>query len=75
MKLELPGKKYLGRAHEDEALPAELARMRSLRVLGLDFCGLRTVPAFVSEALDLYWNDFQIGAPLDFLIEGCPPPT
>ena len=51
--------------------------MKSLRVLILSHCGLRTVPAFVGELeslelLDLSYNDVQIDATLDSLIKGCP---
>ena len=62
---------------QEEAFPAELGKMKSLRVLSLASCNLRIVPAFVGElesleALDLSWNNFQIDAPLDFLIKCCP---
>jgi Leucine Rich repeats (2 copies) len=67
----------LGNAHEDEAFPPELGRMKYLRVLVLSHCGLGTVPVFVGELksleiLDLSYNDLQNDAPLDFLIKGCP---
>jgi len=68
----------LGYAPQDEAFPAELGKLKSLRVLDLSHCGLRTVPSFVGglqslERLALFDNDEQIcGATLDILIEGCP---
>lgn len=52
--------------------------MKSLRVLGLKNCFLRTVPSFLGgleslESLNLESNDIlQIHDPLDFLIDGCP---
>ena len=51
--------------------------MGSLQVLALSYCGLRAVPAFVGELqslerLDLSYNDQQIFATLDILIEDCP---
>ena len=62
---------------QDEAFPAELAGMESLRELNLSNCGLRAVPAFVGgleslERLDLSHNNEEICATLDILIEGCP---
>ena len=76
-KLDVSYNNYLGDVPQDEAFPAELGKMKSLRVLSLASCNLRIVPAFVGElesleALDLSWNNFQIDAPLDFLIKGCP---
>jgi len=68
----------LGNAPRDEAFPAELAKMKSLRVLYLEPCRLRTVPFFSSElesleALDVSCtDDLEIDAPLDFLIRRCP---
>ena len=62
----------------EEAFPAELGRLKSLRVLGLQCCYLRTIPAFVGdleslEGLDLSLNyNLRIDAPLDFLVNGCP---
>lgn len=50
-------------------------------LLNLYCCGLSTVPAFLGElksleSLNLSSNaDLQIDAPLDFLVEGCPPPA
>ena len=51
--------------------------MKSLRFLDLSYCFLRAVPAFVVELesleiLDLIFNNVQIFATLDFLIEGYP---
>jgi len=45
----------------DEAFPAELGKMKSLRELGLHHCALRAVPAFIGELkslenLNLSWN-------------------
>ena len=76
-KLDVSYNNYLGDVPQDEAFPAELGKMKSLRVLSLASCNLRIVPAFVGElesleALDLSWNNFQIDAPLDFLIKCCP---
>ena len=67
----------LGYAPQDEAFPAELGKLKSLRALVLSHCGLRTVPSFVGglqslERLALFDNDEQICATLDILIEGCP---
>ena len=45
--LNLADNMNLGNAPQDEAFPAELGKMKSLRVLDLSFCGLRAVPAFV----------------------------
>jgi len=75
--INLAGNMDLGNAHEDEAFPPELGRMKYLRVLVLSHCGLGTVPVFVGELksleiLDLSYNDLQNDAPLDFLIKGCP---
>jgi len=76
-KLDLADNMDLGYAPQDEAFPAELGKMKSLRVLDLSHCGLRTVPAFVGELQSverriLFDNDEQICATLDILIEGCP---
>ena len=76
-KLNLSGSSNLGNAPQDVTFPAELGKMKSLRVLILSHCGLRTVPAFVGELeslelLDLSYNDVQIDATLDSLIKGCP---
>jgi len=76
-KLNLSGSSNLGNAPQDATFPAELGKMKSLRVLILSHCGLRTVPAFVGELeslelLDLSYNDVQIDATLDSLIKGCP---
>ena len=76
-KLDLATNNNLGKAPEEEAFPAELGNMKSLRELSLSSCGLRTVPAFVGElesleVLDLTENDVQIYTSLDFLVEGCP---
>ena len=83
--LALGGNEDLGKTPEDEAFPAELKKMKSLRELYFGTgggrgsgCGLRTVPAFVGEqesleTLDLSHNeDLQIDASLDFLIEKFP---
>ena len=75
--INLAGNMDLGNAHEDEAFPPELGRMKYLRVLVLSYCGLGTVPVFVGELksleiLDLSYNDLQNDAPLDFLIKGFP---
>ena len=75
--LDLTYNAGLGDAPRDEAFPAELAKMKSLRLFSLDSCRPRTVPFFSSElesleALDVSWNNFQIDAPLDFLIGRCP---
>ena len=78
-KLDLSRNETLGSTLPvDEAFPAELGKMKSLRVLDLSFCCLRAVPAFVGEleSLEIFYlcdNDhLQIHAPLDFLVEGCP---
>ena len=76
-KVELTQNEDLGNAPQDEAFPAELGKMKSLRVLNLTCCGLRTIPAFVGELeslefLDLSGNDVQIYSTLDFLIESFP---
>ena len=75
--LDLAGNSFLGDSPQDEAFPAELGRMKSLRELGLSSCGLRAVPAFVGGLeslgiLQILRNDEQIYATLDVLIEGCP---
>jgi len=75
--LFLTGNENLRDAPQDEPFPAELGRMKSLRELGLSYCGFRAVPAFVGglqslEILYLRRNDEQIYATLDVLIEGCP---
>ena len=76
-ELDLALNKSLGSTPE-EAFPAALGNLRSLRVLDLHYCDLRTVPAFLGKLKSLeilrlnYNNDLQIDAPLDFLIEGCP---
>ena len=75
--LNLADNGNLGNAPQDEAFPAELGKMGSLQVLALSYCGLRAVPAFVGELqslerLDLSYNDQQIFATLDILIEDCP---
>ena len=75
--INLAGNMDLGNAHEDEAFPPELGRMKYLRVLVLSHCGLGTVLVFVGELksleiLDLTYNDLQNDAPLDFLIKGFP---
>ena len=77
--LNLAGNMHLGNAPQDEAFPAELGKLKSLRVLDLSHCGLRTVPSFVGglqslERLALFENDEQICATLDILLEGCPCP-
>ena len=62
---------------DEVQFPAELGKLKSLRRLSLNGC-FRSVPARVSkfkslESLRLAFHaDAQIGAPLDFLIEGCP---
>ena len=77
-KLDLHGNRYLGNAPQDEAFPAELGRMKSLRYLSIADCGLRAVPAFVGELRSLetlhlvYNDDLQLDATLDLLVEGCP---
>ena len=76
-KLDLTRNENLGNAPQDEAFPAELREMKSLRHLRLGRCGLRTVPSFVGglqslEVLALFFNDVQIDATLDILIKGCP---
>ena len=59
------------------AIPAELGRIKSLRELYLDICGLRTFPALVGElepleVLDLRNNDFEVdSAALDALLKHC----
>ena len=52
-KLDLCGNWNLGNAPQDEAFPAELRKMKSLRDLNLAECGLHTVPAFVGELKSL----------------------
>ena len=47
--LHLSVNQALGNAPQDEAFPAELGRMKSLRELLLHYSGLRAVPAFVGE--------------------------
>jgi Leucine-rich repeat (LRR) protein len=47
--LDLSVNENLGITTQDEAFPAELGEMKSLRALGLAGCGLRAVPAFVGE--------------------------
>ena len=75
--LKLAGNMHLGNAPQDEAFPAELGRMKSLRLLALAFCGLRAVPAFVGglqslERLGLS-SELQVDtATFDVPIEGCP---
>ena len=76
-KLNLSGNMDLGDAPQDEAFPAELGKMKSLRVHNLSGCALRTVPAFVGElesfeAVYLASRDERIRATLDILLEGCP---
>ena len=66
--LKLAHNMNLGNAPEDEAFPADLGKMTSLRYLELRNCCLRAVPAFICELeslelLDLSENLFQI-APL-----------
>ena len=67
----------LGYAPQDEAFPAELGKLKSLRVLDLSHCGLRTVPSFVGglqslERLGLS-SELQVDtATFDVPIEGCP---
>ena len=62
---------------DEVQFPAELGKLKSLRHLSLQG-HFRSVPAPVSkfkslESLGLAFHaDAQIGAPLDFLIEGCP---
>jgi len=72
--LDLSDNENLGNAPQDEAFPAELGKMKSLRALVLASGGLRTVPAFVGELksleiLDLSYNNRQIYATLDILIK------
>ena len=78
-RLDLAWNKNLGDLPQDEAFPAELGKLKSLRELNLYYCGLRAVPAFVGklkslEDLELSFahDDAQIAAQLDSLIEGCP---
>ena len=62
---------------DEVQFPAELGKLKSLRHLGLNGC-FRSVPAPVRKFKSLerlglgFHADAQIGAPLDFLIEGCP---
>ena len=75
--LNLAGNMHLGNAPQDEAFPAELGRMKSLRLLALAFCGLRAVPAFVGglESLEILGlsSELQVdAATFDVPIEGCP---
>ena len=72
--LDLSDNENLGNVPQDEAFPAELGKMKSLRALVLASGGLRTVPAFVGELksleiLDLSYNNRQIYATLDILIK------
>ena len=57
-RLDLTDNGDLGSTPEGEAFPAELGKLKSLRVLNLSWCGLGTVPPFVGklrslEVLDL----------------------
>ena len=75
--LDLSFNRSLGNAPPSEAIPAALGKLKSLRVLNLRCCGLRTFPAFVGELgslemLDLSFNDFQLDDAIDVLIKGCP---
>ena len=76
--LKRAGNMHLGNAPQDEAFPAELGKLKSLRVLDLSHCGLRTVPSFVGglqslEVLNLAEHvDLQVDATFELLIEGCP---
>jgi Leucine-rich repeat (LRR) protein len=79
-KLDLGSNWELGDDNEaprNEAFPANLRKLTSLRDFRLDYCGLRAVPAFVGklkelEELDLFGNMEEIYSTIDFLIEGCP---
>ena len=68
----------LGPAPDDVAFPPGLKGMNSLRLLYLQDCDLRRVPAFVRElsSLEEIMLDsnerMQIDAPLDDLVECCP---
>ena len=48
-RIDLSRNEELELTPEREAFPAELGRLKSLRVLSLSFCGLGAVPAFVGE--------------------------
>jgi hypothetical protein len=76
-KLDLSFNRSLGNAPPSESIPAALGKLKSLRVLNLRCCGLRSLPAFIGELrslemLDLSFNDFQIDDTIDVLIKGCP---
>ena len=77
-RLNLGHNEDLGDEPVDEAFPAALGELKSLRELDLTACGLRAVPAFIGElesleVLNLSWNNnLEIGSPFHLLIEGCP---
>ena len=74
--LDLRDSLDVGDTPEDELFPAALGKLQSLRYLGLRYCGLLTVPAFVAElksleGLAICENDVDVDS-LDSVVESCP---